>query len=169
MLNASSGYDAAIWSNFFSAEAGASATLTGLIFVAVSINLSKLVALRLLIARAGKALFTPVGVLIASTLGMAPGPSAKYLGWELTVTGVLVWLVTSISYQAATHHNPYVETQQKIYQMVLTELSALPFIVGGVTLILGHGGGLYWLVAGTVFTFIAALLDAWVLLIEIHR
>jgi len=159
MLNACSGYDAAIWSNFFS----------GLIFVAVSINLSKIVALRLLIARAAKALFTLVGVLLASTLCMTPGQSAKCLGWELTATGVLFWLLTSICYQAATHHNPYVEMRHKMYQMILTELAALPFIVGGVTLILGHGGGLYWLVAGTVFSFIGALLDAWVLLIEIHR
>ncbi len=169
MLNASSGYDPAIWSNFFSAEAGASATLTGLIFVAVSINLSKIVALKLLIARAAKALFTLVGVLIASTLCMAPGQSAKYLGWELTATGMLFWLLTSTCYQAATHHNPYVDVRQKIYQLVLTELSALPFIAGGITLTFGHGGGLYWLLAGTVFSFIAALLDAWVLLIEIHR
>jgi hypothetical protein len=169
MLNPSSGYDPSVWSNFFSAEAGASATLTGLIFVAVSINLSKIVAMRLLIARAAKALFTLIGVLLASTLCMAPGQSPKSLGWELSVTGVIVWLLTSICYQAATRHNQYVELPQKIYQLVLTELSALPFIAGGVTLILGAGGGLYWLLAGTVFSFVAALLDAWVLLIEIHR
>jgi hypothetical protein len=31
------------------------------------------------------------------------------------------------------------------------------------------GGGLYWLVAGKILAFMAPLLDAWVLLIEIKR
>ncbi len=32
-----------------------------------------------------------------------------------------------------------------------------------------RGGGLYWLVVAIVVSFVAALLDAWVLLIEIQR
>ncbi len=31
------------------------------------------------------------------------------------------------------------------------------------------GGGLYWFAPGVVFAFVAALADAWVLLIEIQR
>src|SRR5829696_7129037 len=30
-------------------------------------------------------------------------------------------------------------------------------------------GGLYWLVAGTVFPILVALFDAWVLLVEVNR
>jgi hypothetical protein len=30
-------------------------------------------------------------------------------------------------------------------------------------------GGLYWLVAGTVFSILTALFEAWVLLVEINR
>ena len=29
--------------------------------------------------------------------------------------------------------------------------------------------GLYWLIPGILFSFIKALVDAWVLLVEIHR
>jgi modulator of FtsH protease len=57
----------------------------------------------------------------------------------------------------------------RIQQAVLTQLSGLPALVGGVSLVLVRGGGLEWLVAGAVFSYVAALLDAWVLLIEIHR
>jgi hypothetical protein len=31
------------------------------------------------------------------------------------------------------------------------------------------GGGLYWLVAGLVMGFAGAVLNAWILLVEIHR
>ena len=30
-------------------------------------------------------------------------------------------------------------------------------------------GGLYWLVVGVILSFLAAVAEAWVLLVEIHR
>jgi hypothetical protein len=44
----------------------------------------------------------------------------------------------------------------------------LPMIAAGISLIAG-GGGLYWLVAGLVLGFAGAVLNAWILLVEIHR
>jgi hypothetical protein len=38
-----------------------------------------------------------------------------------------------------------------------------------VSTVLRAGGGLYWLAPGVILSFGAALLDAWVLLIEIQR
>jgi hypothetical protein len=54
-------------------------------------------------------------------------------------------------------------------QFLLAQSSTLPFVAGSLSLMLGHGGGLYWLVAGTLASFVAGLIDAWVLLIEILR
>jgi hypothetical protein len=51
----------------------------------------------------------------------------------------------------------------------LTQGSSLPMIVGGLSLMAGSGEGLYWLIAGAIVSLIAALLDAWVLLVEIKR
>jgi hypothetical protein len=135
------------WSTFFSAQAGASAALTGLIFVAVSINLPKIVVLRSLVARAAKALFALMGVLLASTLGMTPGQPVKALGWELAALGAMVWIATTGSQHAASHRNPYVNRWQRIFQHLLTQFAAIPFAVAGVSLVFGAGGGLYWLVA----------------------
>jgi hypothetical protein len=53
--------------------------------------------------------------------------------------------------------------------MLLTHASALPMIFAARSLLVFRGGGLYWLVAGTVLCFLTALMDAWVLLIEIQR
>jgi modulator of FtsH protease len=157
------------WSTFFSAEAGASAALTGLIFVAISINLRRILKMRQLVARSAKALFLLMGILLASTACMAPGQTIRVLGCELATLGALVWILTTVTQHKANHNNPYVKMHQLILQVVLAQFAAIPLIAGGVSLMLGFGGGLYWLVAGTVFSFIAALIDAWVLLIEILR
>ena len=125
--------------------------------------------LRHLVARSAKALFTLIGVLIASTLCMVPAQSETTLGFELTVSGILVWLATSLSQRWAAHDNPYISQWQRLFHFVLTQCAALPFVAGGISVMIRTGGGLYWLVAGTIFSFIAALLDAWVLLIEIQR
>ncbi len=37
------------------------------------------------------------------------------------------------------------------------------------TLLISGVGGLYWLVPAAIFSFIKAILDAWVLLVEINR
>jgi hypothetical protein len=45
----------------------------------------------------------------------------------------------------------------------------LPMIAAGISLIAAGGGGLYWLVAGLALGFAGAVLNAWILLVEIHR
>ena len=50
------------WSNFFVAEVGAAAALTGLVMVAVSINLAQVLAVPTLPGRAAETLFLLMGV-----------------------------------------------------------------------------------------------------------
>jgi hypothetical protein len=42
-------------------------------------------------------------------------------------------------------------------------------VIAGVGVLWVGPGGLYWLVAGTIFSILAALFEAWVLLVEINR
>jgi hypothetical protein len=39
----------------------------------------------------------------------------------------------------------------------------------GVSLLLRAGGGLYWLVPGVAFSLVVAVVNAWVLLVEVVR
>jgi modulator of FtsH protease len=46
---------------------------------------------------------------------------------------------------------------------------ALAFVGGGCSLLAGSGGGLYWILSGTVLTFVGTSVNAWVFLVEIVR
>ena len=163
------GYLPPQWSNFLSAEVGASAALTGLLFVAVSINLDKIISFPRLVPRAGKALVTLIAILFAASLCLVPGQPQSLLGFELILLGAIAWIMITRMQQGHARDNPYMTGGRKVLHGVLAQLSVVPVIVCGASLLFFMGGGLYWLVAATIVSFASALLDAWVLLIEIQR
>jgi hypothetical protein len=158
---------AAGWDNFFVAEAGASAALTGLIFVAVSINLSRILSFPHLPGRAAQALLVLTPVLLTSTFSLVPGQSLQLLGAEIGGVGLVAILGMS---WVQIRDRVHVQRTYWVTSSVLTsQLPLLPFVVCGVLLLLGHPRGLYWVVPGTVLSFVAGVLNAWVLLVEILR
>jgi len=56
-----------------------------------------------------------------------------------------------------------------VVRVVLGQVATLPVVISGVVVLSVGPGGLYWLMAGTVFSILAALFEAWVLLVEINR
>ena len=162
-------YDAARWASFFSAEASASAALTGLLFVAISINLSQIVTNPALAARALKALVSLAAILLISSLGLVPGQSNRALGIEVAFVGLILWVGGVVLQHKSVHNNPYINRGARIFHLVLAHAAALPIVLAAHSLLVMRGLGLYWLVIGTLICFLSALLDAWVLLIEIQR
>jgi hypothetical protein len=81
-------YQPAAWHDLFAATAGAAAALAGLIFVAVSINLARILKFRNLPRRAVETLAIAVGLLLVSVLVLVPGQSSIVLGTEILVLGV---------------------------------------------------------------------------------
>jgi hypothetical protein len=53
--------------------------------------------------------------------------------------------------------------------MVYNQLSLLPYIVSAIAILIVKQNGIYWLVPGIIISFIKAVVDAWVLLVEINR
>jgi hypothetical protein len=49
------------------------------------------------------------------------------------------------------------------------QAATLPFVGAGVVVLNWGIGGLYLLVAGVILSFVLAVAEAWVLLVEIHR
>jgi hypothetical protein len=84
------GYAADRWTDFGVGVAGASAALAGLVFVAVSINLSEILKYRNLPGRAAMTLMLFVTPLIVGVLLLVPGQPGAALGGELLATGVVI-------------------------------------------------------------------------------
>ena len=56
-----------------------------------------------------------------------------------------------------------------VLRVVLGQVATLPLVIAGVAVLWVGPGGLYWLMAGMIFSILAALFEAWVLLVEINR
>jgi hypothetical protein len=155
------------WENFFVAEVGAAAALSGLLFVAVSINLTRILAIKHLPARAGETLVVLLSVLAIATFGLVPGQGRAALGAEVGATGLVVWLVT-VRTQVRAFRDA--EARRWLLTRVLcTQAASLPFVIAGGLLLGGVESGLYWIVPGTLASFASGTLNAWVLLVEIQR
>jgi len=157
------------WGELFLAEAGASAALAGLLFVAISINLTKILEVQGLVGRAGEAIVLLVAVLIVSTLVLVPDQPRVALGAELLVAGLLAWSILAGIHVKAVRGRVGPSRAVLVGRIAMAQVAVLPFPVAGVSLLLRAGGGLYWLVPGVVLCLVVAVLNAWVLLIEIVR
>jgi hypothetical protein len=155
------------WDNFFVAEAGAAAALAGLLFVAISINLTRILQYQQLPARAVEALFSLLSVLVVSTFSLVPGQSAFAYGVEFSAIGLVVWVIQTIALvKTRKGAHPRSRTPQR---MLINQLPPVPFVIAGILLLAGHPRGVYWVVPGTLLSFASGVFGAWVLLIEIQR
>jgi hypothetical protein len=162
------------WHDFFLAQAGAAGVLTGLVFVGVSINLEKIVSdpRSGLAGRAGEALILLVAVLTASVLVLVPGQGQGVLGAEVLVVGLGAWgwvvYIQLLRLRSWGAMRPDLR-RTFMLRVAMGQIATLPLIIAGVAVLSVGPGGLYWLAAGTVFSILAALFEAWVLLVEINR
>jgi hypothetical protein len=162
-------YDPTPWESFFVALAGAAAALAGLVFVALSINLARVLGGRGLPERAAEAIVLLSSVLLVALLGLVPGQPARLLGVELLGPALLGWGVPTTVQMRAFRRREYERPGKFASRVVLNQAATLPLILTGVSLFLGWGGGLYWLVPGVILSLVVGLSGAWVFLIEIER
>ncbi|HEX4050222.1 MAG TPA: hypothetical protein VHY19_05025 [Steroidobacteraceae bacterium] len=152
------------WGDFFAAQVGASAALAGLLFVAVSINLEKILKYPHLPTRAFEALAALLCTLIVSTFGLVPGQSDVAFGLEAAITGLIIWSIQTVAL-TRTRRSGY-ETGVRYF---FNQAPPLPYLVGGILIALGHGKGAYWIVPGTLLCIVSGVYYAWILLVEIQR
>jgi modulator of FtsH protease len=145
------------WSAFFGAEVGASATLAGFVIVAISINISRILAHPVLPGRAAETLVSPMGVLIVSSYALVPTDRPATLGF---MPAVIQWRTVR------AHDYP---KRAVIMRIVLTQASSLPVIACSLLMLANDPDALYWLVPGIIFSLITTVISAWVLLVEILR
>jgi hypothetical protein len=157
------------WQTLFAVQAGAAATLTGLVFVAVSINLARIIAFPGLPSRAAESILQFLQVFFICTATLIPHQPGGLLGIEVLVVSVFSWtmqVIAHVRYGRSRSGHPRLWL---IIRVLQTQLASFPFFIAGICLLTGSQAGPYWLVPGFAFSFMAGVANAWVLLVEVVR
>ena len=156
------------WANFFVAEVGASAALTGLVAVAISINLARILSYPHLPGRAAEALILLGGVLVLASAALVPRQPIFIFGIETLVTA-LATLLAPVVIQLRSFKAKSMPQGRAVARALITGPPSLAIFVAGLLLLVGHPSGLYWIAGGMILCLVSGVLSAWVLLIEILR
>src|SRR5271155_5270189 len=159
-----SAYTAAAWHDFFMAAVGASAALLGLLFVSLSINIQTILKYPHLPGRAAATLGMLLVVLVVCFFGLAPNEMSTTFGWEVIAVSMLsASQILWISVRRFRSGDRLTWAFSSSTQLLVPVLFILG---GGISLLVGSGGGIEWILIGTALVFISSSINAWVLLVE---
>ena len=140
-------YDTTEWHELFVASAGAAAALAGLVFVAVSINIERILALRGVPERALQTIMLLLAVVVVSLVGLVPQGTVALAVELLVISGLLLFAIG-----AATR--PAFDTGGNRVWLASRLVAVLPgsvlYLVGAVSLLAESGGGLAWVLVGII-------------------
>ena len=157
------------WDPFMSVAAEAAATLTGLVFVAVSINLRPILDIPGLTSLVAESLVQLLGAAFLALAVLIPQQSGVVLGIEVLLLVAALWLIqltSQVAYLRADTGHPL---QWAATRVLRTACASLPFLIAGVMLVRGSTTGMDWMTLGVFFSIIAGVSNAWVLLVEVAR
>jgi hypothetical protein len=157
----------------FVAAAGAAAALSGLIFVAVSINLRAIfdeerkIGSSYLTGRALESLVALLIVLGISLVGLDPsiGRTIFAVFLILCAAGSAVSPIRATRAYRSSHVKPVGFN----IRLFLACLLVAVYAIGGATLMAQAGGGLHWLPWAFLLAVSVAASNAWILLVEVLR
>jgi hypothetical protein len=161
-------YQPESWHDLFVASAGAAAALTGLIFVAVSINLAQILKDRRLPIRAAETLAVLLGLMFLSVFVLVPRQSHAVLGGEIAGLG-LVMAAILVPKRVRVPREANEPRAWSLVPLLVILGSTLPMLVAGISVLAATGGGLYWLVPELILGYAGAIINGWILLVEIQR
>jgi hypothetical protein len=157
-------YDPEEWNNFFVLVGTGSAALTGLVFVAMSINLKGVVRDATHTYRAINMLSGFTAAFLVSSFALMGNQTHRTLGIE--------WFVVA-SVAAAINTNGYVQGFRKVgsrYALGLGRIAGgsacyLGQIVGSLMLFFGSGAGIYIAAIALVANFCVLISGSWLLIV----
>lgn len=160
-------YQPEAWHDLFVMSGGAAAALTGLIFVAVSLNHEAILEIPALPALAARTISVLVGEVLLAVVGLTPDQTRAALGLEVLVIAIALAAIV-----LGTTFRNLGGTELRRWRASLIGLALLasaPAVIAGASLSLAAGGGLYWLTVQFLTGTIVAAYYGWILLIEIRR
>jgi modulator of FtsH protease len=103
-----------------------------------------------------------------SVFTLVPSQARTVLGSEIGVLG-LVMAVILLPRRRKVPREAGEPLTWSLVPLLVILGSTIPMIGAGISVLAGAGGGLYWLVPELILGFTGAILNAWILLVEIQR
>jgi modulator of FtsH protease len=163
-----SAYDPGAWHDFFVTGGTAAAALTGLLFVALSIQMDRILGNPEHRFRARGNFFGLTVVMVMALVVLIPTLSGRWLGVGIIVPNVAAAAVNAwhIRRVLPTFLGGSIIFPLRVaFSYVLIAMG----IVGGVSVVLGAGGGLVWPAIESIGMLLIALLGAWSLLVGVAQ
>ncbi|MFK4731248.1 hypothetical protein ROT00_16285 [Agromyces mediolanus] len=162
------------WAEFNVAMVGATAALAGLLIVAMSVNIARITGESSLTARIAGSLATLVLAIVATGLAIAPEQPARLFGLE-----VLLAALAATAFQVHAVRSVFADRAQsptvavRFGKSIAGVLPLLAYLSGALALVVagddGAAAGLWLLAVGTLLAIAAAIVHAWVVLVEVLR
>ena len=151
------------WHDFYLMVGGAGAVLTGLIFVAVSMHLRIVLRDRWHRGRAGSSLLALMSTVLIAVAVLIPGQDLAALGVE-----VIVIALASPAYSIrGMAHLPPSDRLGRSVELVAGMVGALLAVLGGASLIVQAGPGLWLLLPGAAIALGSSVWNAWRLMVDV--
>ncbi len=157
------------WNDLFVAAAGAAAALAGLIIVAMSVNVQVIISIPSMTSRAGATIALLVLSAVVSICALIPEQPVPVLGAEVLAASAATLVLVVDSALRIVRFGAGGSRASGLVKGGVAIAPVLLFLIGGGVLAADAPAGLYWVAAGIAAVFIASVLNAWVLLVEILR
>ena len=155
------------WDTFAEISGSAAATLTGLLFVAVSIRIAFIARSQELRNRAAQTLSLFGTVLLISVLIAIPRQAYRPLGAELVVLAVIAGTGLHILDRRAKGESSNQAIGPVLEAVTPITVTSLLLLAAGIVLVLGVHAGLYVLVGPVLVALTGGVTSAWLLLTKI--
>lgn len=156
------------WSDFNVAMVGATAALAGLVIVAASVNVEKIVASRSLTARLAAGIAALVLALIASALGLIPEVDVRWYGAVIIVVAAIAGVFQVHATRQIMRDAAPIQ-RMRVAKSALGFLPIVAYLVAGAAMLFAHPAGLVMAGVGCLVSISAAILISWIALVEVLR
>ena len=163
-----SAYDAGAWHDFFVTAGTGAAALTGLLFVALSIQLDRILGHPEHRFRARGNFFGLTLVMVMALVVLMPTLNSRWLGVGLILPNVTAAVVNAWHLRGVL---PVLLSGPIAFplRVGLSYVLILMGVFGGISVMVGVGGGLVWPAIESIGMLLIALLGAWSLLVGVAQ